>query len=154
LAPRRASTSTSTSSIQIQMPAAPDFACPCGRAVPRLLPYLACCGRWHAGPDAPPDAESLMRARYSAYVLRLHDYVLATWHAPTRPADLGPDEPGLQWLGLEVRRAWSTDEAEAWVEFVARSRLGGRAHRLHETSRFVREQGRWWYVDGVMKLRT
>jgi SEC-C motif-containing protein len=94
-----------------------------------------------------------MRSRYSAYVLRLNDYVLATWHTRTRPADLGPDEPGLQWLGLEVRRAWVTGEAEAWVEFVARSRLGGRAHRLHETSRFVREQGRWWYVDGVMKPR-
>jgi SEC-C motif-containing protein len=34
---------------------------------------------------------------------------------------------------------------------VARSKLGGRAQRLHETSRFVREDGRWFYVDGEMR---
>lgn len=92
-----------------------------------------------------------MRSRYSAYVLKQDDYLLATWHASTRPADLGADEPGLQWLGLEVKRHTQQDENHALVEFVARSKLGGRAHRLHETSRFVREQGRWYYVDGDLR---
>ena len=36
------------------------------------------------------------------------------------------------------------------VEFVARCRDSGRAQRMHETSRFVREQGRWYYVDGIV----
>jgi len=89
-----------------------------------------------------------MRSRYSAYVLGLGDYLLATWHASTRPAALEPDPPGLKWLGLQVRRAVALDDTHAVVEFVARSRLGGRAQRLHETSRFVREGGRWYYVDG------
>jgi len=40
------------------------------------------------------------------------------------------------------------DADHATVEFVARSKLSGRAHRLHEISRFVREDGRWYYVDG------
>lgn len=89
-----------------------------------------------------------MRSRYSAYTLGLHDYLLATWHPSTRPAQLEPDPPGLKWLGLEVRRHERQGDERATVSFVARSKLGGRAHRLQETSRFVREGGRWFYVDG------
>lgn len=89
-----------------------------------------------------------MRSRYSAYVLGLHDYLLGTWHASTRPATMEPDPPGLKWLGLEVKAEQKQDSDRACVEFVARSKLAGRAHRLHETSRFVREDGRWFYVDG------
>lgn len=120
--------------------------CHCGNA----LPYSTCCGRYHAGPEhlQAPHAEALMRSRYSAYVLGLHDYLLATWHASTRPAELEPDPPGMKWLGLEVKRAGQQDADHASVEFVARSKLGGRAHRLHEVSRFVREDGQWFYVDG------
>jgi len=115
--------------------------CPCG------LPaeYEACCGRWHAG-EAAPTAEALMRSRYSAYVKGRADQLLATWHASTRPAEV-PIESGVKWLGLEVRRV-AEQGNEATVEFVARSKLGGRALRLHENSRFVREGGRWYYVDG------
>lgn len=115
--------------------------CPCG------LPaeYEACCGRWHGG-EAAPSAEALMRSRYSAYVKGRADQLLATWHPSTRPAEV-PIEPGVKWLGLEVRRTASEGNA-ATVEFVAGSKLGGRAMRLHENSRFVREGGLWYYVDG------
>jgi SEC-C motif-containing protein len=115
--------------------------CPCGSGAA----YAACCGRWHAGTPAPT-AEALMRSRYSAYVLQNAEYLLASWHPSTWPASLH-FEPGLKWLGLDVRRH-QTDGDRATVEFVARSKLGGRAHRLHEASRFVREAGRWYYVDG------
>ena len=122
--------------------------CPCGGG-PGRLPYRACCGRWHAGPLQlqAPDAPSLMRSRYSAYVLTLADYLLATWHPDTRPAALS-FEPGLRWLGLQVQPALASDADHATLAFVARSKLGGRAHRLVETSSFVREQGRWYYLDG------
>ncbi len=89
-----------------------------------------------------------MRSRYSAFVRGDADYLLATWHPGTRPAAIEADPPGLKWLGLDVRRHEVQDADHATVEFVARSKLGGRAHRLHETSRFVREDGRWFYVDG------
>jgi SEC-C motif-containing protein len=89
-----------------------------------------------------------MRSRYSAFVLDLDDYLLATWHPGTRPSRLEANEPGLKWLGLEVRRHAVVDAEHATVEFVARSKLAGRAQRLHETSRFVRQDGRWFYVDG------
>ena len=92
-----------------------------------------------------------MRSRYAAFVLDLRDYLLATWHTSTRPATLEPPEPGLKWLGLDVKRTASQDADHGTVEFVARSKLGGRAYRLHETSRFVRENGDWFYVDGDLK---
>ena len=129
-------------------PPTPD-PCPCG------LPaaYGACCGRWHAGPLhlAAPDAATLMRSRYSAYVRGLREYIADTWHPRTRPPVIEPDPPGLHWLGLELRRHTPGDADHAVVEFVARSKLGGRAQRLHETSRFERVAGRWVYVDGLVR---
>lgn len=119
----------------------PVCVCGSGRAAD------ACCARLHAGEPAPTP-EALMRSRYSAFVLDLRDYLLATWHPTTRPAALPPPEPGLKWLGLEVKRSALQDADHGTVEFVARSKLGGRPHRLHENSRFVREDGRWYYVDG------
>jgi SEC-C motif-containing protein len=90
-----------------------------------------------------------MRSRYSAYVLELEDYLLATWHNTTRPAELQlATTPPNQWLGLTVKRHQSTGADTAVVEFIARHKIGGRAHRLHEISRFVREDGRWYYLDG------
>ena len=120
--------------------------CPCGTG----LPYADCCGRWHAGPShlQAPDAAALMRSRYSAYVLSLDDYLLATWHPTTRPASMDAADVGLRWLGLDVRTHVVIDDAHASDELVARRKVGGRAHRLHEVSRFVREGGWWYYVDG------
>lgn len=90
-----------------------------------------------------------MRSRYSAYVLDLEAYLLATWHPSTRPAALNlTDESGTKWLGLEVKRHQQQDGDHATVDFVARYRVAGRGHRLHEVSRFVREDGCWYYVDG------
>jgi SEC-C motif-containing protein len=127
--------------------------CPCGRlgARHRALSYTDCCGRYLEQGDHPaPDAECLMRSRYSAFVLQRPEYLLATWHASTRPATLECD-PGVKWLGLEVRQHQLQDAEQAQVEFVARQRdASGRAHRLHETSRFVREGGRWFYLDGKL----
>jgi SEC-C motif domain protein len=121
-----------------------DTACPCGSA----LPYAGCCGRYHAGPLhlQAPDAQQLMRSRYSAFVRGLHGYLLDTWHPSTRPATLEADPSGLVWLGLDVRQHRVQDATHETVEFVARNKLGGRAQRLHETSRFVREGGRWYYL--------
>ena len=113
--------------------------------------YAACCGRFHAG-EAAPDAESLMRSRYSAYVRGLETYLNETWHPATRPAALGLDAPPRpQWLGLAVKSHGTLDAHHATVEFVARYKLNGRAFRLHETSRFERVGGRWLYVDGEVR---
>ena len=123
--------------------------CPCGRRDARGRPvaYADCCGRYLDHDTPAPDAEHLMRSRYSAFVRERVDYLRSSWHPSTRPADLTL-EPGVKWLGLEVKRHRAIDADRAEVEFVARSRVGGRGQRLHETSRFVREGGRWFYVDG------
>ncbi len=124
------------------------LACPCGRTAAKGLALAldACCGAYHAG-RAAPDAQSLMRSRYSAFVLGDVSYLLATWHPSQRPAELTL-EAGAKWLGLEIKQHRSTGEDTAEVEFVARFRVGGKAVRQHERSRFVREDGRWLYVDG------
>jgi SEC-C motif-containing protein len=119
-------------------------ACPCGSG--RAL--QDCCGRYHDGQLAP-DAESLMRSRYSAFVLGREDYLLATWHPSTRPPALELDAtPRPHWLGLAVKAHVQQDATDATVEFVARYKINGRAFRLHETSRFEKVDGRWLYVDG------
>ncbi len=127
--------------------AAAEAACPCGSGVL----YAACCGRWHAGPQhlQAPNAEALMRSRYSAYVRELGAYLQDTWHPSTRPAQPPEFESDLRWLGLQIKRHTPLGEGRAEVLFVARSKLGGRAHRLQECSRFVRESGRWYYIDGT-----
>ncbi|NID17487.1 YchJ family protein [Luteibacter yeojuensis] len=122
--------------------------CPCDGETP----YSACCGQWHGG-LAAPTAEALMRSRYSAYKLGLEEYLLETWHPSTRPSSLGlsTQSPKPTWLGLSVKRHENPTPDTAIVEFVARLRMGGgSAERMHEVSRFVREDGRWYYVDGEL----
>ena len=122
-------------------------ACYCGSG----RPYAACCGRLHSGAENAASAEALMRSRYSAYVLKLEDYLLATWHPETRPSELDLAADDSKWLGLAVKKNALQDDTHATVEFVARYRIAGRGYRLHEISRFVREDGRWLYRDGTLK---
>jgi SEC-C motif-containing protein len=94
-----------------------------------------------------------MRSRYSAYVLCNEQYLLATWHPDTRPRAVEFSN-NQKWLGLNVIDASVTGAASAEVEFIARSRVSNAASlRQHERSRFVREGGRWFYVDGDMVER-
>ena len=122
--------------------------CACGN--PRS--YADCCGRFHQG-VAADNAVKLMRSRYSAYVLRLDQYLLDTWHASTRPKMLDLLEADvLQWLGLEIRSQQASLE-RARIEFIARYRVGGPGwpiERQHEIARFLKDEadGRWYYVDG------
>ena len=123
----------------------PNTLCPCesGKS------YQACCQPYHLG-EVAPDAEKLMRSRYTAYVFKLDDYLLATWHTSTRPATLNlNDEPPLKWLGLQIKRFNTISVSSATVEFIARYKPAGKAERLHEISEFVLENERWFYVSGT-----
>ncbi|AOH36993.1 YchJ family protein [Luteimonas sp. JM171] len=110
--------------------------CPCNPGTS----YSSCCQPRHDGSAPAETAEALMRSRYSAYVLGLRDYLLATWHPDTRPDALDLDDtPGMKWLGLKVKRHADGGDGTAVVEFVARFKVGGAsAQRMHEISRFVR----------------
>lgn len=119
--------------------------CPCGSR--RTL--QACCAPLLAGEPAPT-AEALMRSRYTAYVLEDEAYLLATWHPTTRPERVKATA-GLRWTGLRVVAAGGgPEDREGVVEFVASFRERGRPGELRERSRFLRENGRWYYLDGEL----
>lgn len=120
--------------------------CPCGSE----CAYLDCCGPFLQGSALPGSAEKLMRSRYVAYVTQQSDYILNTWHNDTRPEQISLDRD-MRWLGLKIKsvKKGQFGDDEGIVEFVARYKLVGRGFRLHEVSRFVFEQGRWFYVGAV-----
>lgn len=111
--------------------------------------YTECCGPIHAGTLAPT-AERLMRSRFTAYAMGLRDYLLQTWHPSTRPRDLELD-PDVRWYRLDIhtRTAGGLLDREGTVEFTAYWRGPDSRGQQHEVSRFVRDGGRWSYVDGA-----
>ena len=90
-----------------------------------------------------------MRSRYTAFVLERDAYLLSSWDPSTRPSRVRFN-PEQRWLGLRVKStsAGGTGDDTGTVEFVARYKIQGRGHRLHEISRFRRHEGRWYYLDG------
>lgn len=124
------------------------LACPCGTA----LPYVNCCRPLLRGEREAASASALMRSRYTAYVRHDRDYLLHTWHPSTRPASL--DLTATQWRGLDVHAAdgGGEDDDSGTVSFTALwEDESGAPGAMHETSRFVREDGRWVYLDGVVR---
>lgn len=116
--------------------------CPCGSG----NAYAECCAPYIGGAPAPTP-ETLMRSRYTAFCLGQVSYLQATWAEEHRPAQL--DMPsGLRWVGLQVVSS-RTDGEEGEVSFRATFRDQGEWQQLREQSRFVRREGRWYYLDGV-----
>lgn len=92
-----------------------------------------------------------MRSRFSAFTLGATEYLLATWHPSTRPSRLALDGD-VTWRRLQIvdTEAGGPDDATGVVEFRAQYERDGRRHIMRERSRFVRENGRWLYVDGEL----
>lgn len=124
-------------------------ACPCGSG----LPLSQCCQLIIEDGQSAETALALMRSRYTAYTLGDKDYLLKTWHRSTRPAlhDLGDNSQQWQRLKILHTELGQPDDDEGVVEFVAIFKVNGRAERLHERSRFCRENGSWRYLDGVQQ---
>lgn len=124
--------------------------CPCG--LPR--PYDACCGPLHRGEAQAGTAEALMRSRYAAFSRGEVAYLIRTLHHSRRAGldreGLAESAEQLTWTGLRVlaTQAGGADDTTGIVEFEARYRAGAQEGVLHERSRFVREAGAWYYVDG------
>lgn len=126
-------------------PIADDVRCPCGSGEI----FGACCGPIHADERTAPTAVQLMRSRYTAFAVQDADYLARTWHRSTRPDDLHLADDA-RWLRLDVldARAGGPFDTLGEVEFRAVYRDADGRGTLHERSRFVREGGRWYYVDG------
>lgn len=128
-----------------------DARCPCNSGES----YGSCCGGYHQGfndsqaPTWPGTAVALMRSRFSAFAVNLPEYLLATWHPDTRPTDLVVDE-AMIWHRLDIIRTESGGpfDSRGVVEFEAHYSLLNHSSSQHEISEFVREDGRWYYVDG------
>ncbi len=120
--------------------------CPCLSG----LTYDACCGPLHAGAAVAQTAEQLMRSRYSAFAVGDPDYLKATWHDSTRPKALELDTD-RRWYRLDILRTerGGPFDTDGVVEFRAYHRSPDGKGSQHEVSRFVREDGRWWYVDAI-----
>lgn len=121
----------------------PGAPCPCGGDV-----FGRCCGPVLSGEPAAT-AEALMRSRYTAFALGDRRHLEDSWHPSTRPARLDLDA-GLEWIGLSIldTAAGAAGDTRGVVAFRARWRDGRTTGELSERSRFVRQRGRWWYVDG------
>ncbi|UYZ83333.1 hypothetical protein MTZ49_12105 [Entomomonas sp. E2T0] len=123
-----------------------NTACPCD--INKL--YSECCQPYHVDMKLPMTAEQLMRSRYSAYVLKLTAYINNTWHKSTRPniATLENDQ-SIQWIKLIINKAWDSNNAnEAFVDFDAFYEANGKLERMHEVSRFIYSEQKWFYIDG------
>ncbi|WP_158588315.1 YchJ family protein [Galactobacter valiniphilus] len=101
--------------------------------------------------DGAPTAEALMRSRYTAFAVLDAAYLLATWHASTRPVELELD-PGMVWKRLLIQDtvAGGAADASGVVEFTAVYQDEDGRGRQTERSNFTREGGRWFYVDGQL----
>ena len=120
--------------------------CPCGSQ----LKYIKCCGQYTKQGNKPLTAEALMRSRYTAYVIKNEQYLLNSWHSSTRPAKLDLDNDSTEWCRLEIvaTDAGKPADDKGTVEFIACFKVHNQRQQLHEVSRFVKEAGQWFYLDG------
>ncbi|WP_459991571.1 YchJ family protein [Methylosoma difficile] len=114
------------------------------------MAYLACCGVFHHGDGVPVTAEALMRSRYCAYALQDADYLQNTWHETKSPKTIDFSKENAQWLRLEIveTKKGGANDGKGVVSFKAFFQQEGEDFVMRETSRFVKEKGRWLYVDG------
>lgn len=130
--------------------------------------YESCCEPLHKGQVAN-SAEALMRSRYTAFALHLHDYLLSSWHPSTRPENIELSQH-TQWRRLEIIDA-SNDDVKGRVHFKAyyqepsqntniqithssTSQTAMQWHLIEETSAFIFESGHWFYVSGDYQPHT
>nr|WP_296773303.1 YchJ family metal-binding protein [Rhodococcus sp. (in: high G+C Gram-positive bacteria)] len=122
-------------------------ACPCLRGVP----FEQCCEPFLLGDALPPTAEHLMRSRFSAFAVEDAGYLLSTWHPSTAPENIELD-PAQRWyrLDIESTRSGGLMDTSGDVEFSAYYRHPDGNGVLREASRFVKDERRWFYLDGVL----
>lgn len=118
--------------------------CPCesGHA------FNQCCGRFLSGQQTPHTPLELMRSRYTAYIRQDDRYLRHTWYPNAIPEGALSADPALKWVRLQIIRHEQSGN-DGLVEFIAHCKVNGRAQKMHETSRFLRERGKWYYLDGT-----
>ena len=118
--------------------------CPCGSQ----SHYTDCCKPFHAGKKVP-SPQALMRSRFTAFVMKLEDYLWASWHPSTRPAELNLDS-SPEWVSLRILDS-KVKNTSGQVYFQAIYRLSSGWGYLEEVSEFIQEKNRWYYLKGNPK---
>lgn len=118
--------------------------CPCGSG----RAFDLCCNRFLSGQEMPGTSLELMRSRYTAYTRRDERYLKQTWYPGSRPESPVTADTAIKWIGLQILRH-EEDGQDGLVEFIAHCKVNGRAQKMHETSRFLREDEQWYYLDGI-----
>jgi SEC-C motif domain protein len=123
--------------------------CLCGSGIE----YGQCCGQFHSGEKLADTAEALMRSRFTAYAMNNTDYILATWQTQVQQEKLNFGEENIAWQRLEIidTKKGGLNDTKGIVEFKAFYQNNGEDYLLHEISRFAKSNGRWFYIDGVVK---
>ena len=108
---------------------------------------------YHSGEKMPPTAEALMRSRFSAYALDQMAYIVSTWAGTVQPEKIDFSKENIMWTRLEIIgiKKGGAKDSKGVVEFKAFFMQDGEENVLHETSRFIKTNGRWLYMDGVVK---
>lgn len=125
--------------------------CPCGRD--RM--YKDCCGIILNNISKAKTSENLMRSRYTAFTKANGDYLLESHHFSTRPVsqinEIISWAKSVKWLRLEIIRVVSggADDVFGTVEFKAHFKSKGKNDFIHENSKFVKENGVWYYVERI-----
>lgn len=126
-----------------------DQQCPCSSG----KSYVDCCGTYISGKKNPDTAEQLMRSRYTAFHNNEIEYLRDTLH-PSKQSEKADEQykdgiENTKWLKLIILNTENgqVEDTEGMVEFAAfykDSELG----EIHESSKFVKENGRWFYLFG------
>ncbi len=121
-------------------------ACPCGTK----KEYSNCCGYYHQRKGIPLTAEQLMRSRYSAFVVKDEDYLIQTWHKSKSSNKSSLKLPDVEWISLKVIKTENgmEEDLNGKVEFIAEYKANNKRGKLHEKSNFIKEDSKWFYVDG------
>ena len=114
--------------------------------------FASCCEPYLTGQQVPELPEALMRSRYTAYTIANIDYIQQTMRGKAlsgfQATTAARWAKKVTWIALDVMHAVVESPTKGTVEFEARFIEGNRLKSMHERSEFVREAGRWYYVDG------
>ncbi len=123
--------------------------CLCGSS----LSYQQCCELLHTEQTHALTAEALMRSRFTAYAMHNGTYLLNSWDPSTRPEDIDFSKDTGEWTELNIisTKKGGAKDSKGIVEFKAHFTLDGEPRIMSEISRFVKKQGRWFYLDGKVK---
>ena len=128
--------------------------CPCGYN----FPYTDCCGPLIRGTVPADTAEDLMRSRYTAFSMGEWEYLDRTRHTrdgePEKTRSSHYRQDNIAWTKLEIlgcEDGGQSDE-EGKVSFIAHYTENDEDKTLEETSKFIKEDGRWYYSEKLSKV--